>query len=216
MIILFFIWYTYNGDYMKRKTCIIIFTLLFLLFLIMFLTNNISGIDDFFYNLVIKLRSDQTTNFMKFITFLASTKFIISIVIGLLIFYFINKKKIFLGINILIMGEVLLNNIIKVIVGRERPSLEHLVTETSYSFPSGHTMVAVVLYGYIIYLIYKSKINKYIKIILITLLILLIILIMLSRIYLGVHFFSDVFAGLCLSLVYLIYMIDYLEKRELL
>lgn len=216
MIILFFIWYTYNVMDMKRKTCIIIFTLLFLLFLVMFLTNNISGIDDFFYNLVIKLRSAQTTNFMKFITFFASIKFITSIVIVLLIFYFIKKNRIFLGINILIIGEVLINNILKVIVGRERPSLEHLVTEKSYSFPSGHTMVAVILYGYIIYLIYKSKVNKYMKIGLITLFCLLIILIMLSRIYLGVHFFSDVFAGLCLSLAYLIYMIDYLEKRKLL
>lgn len=216
MIILFFICYTYNVIDMKRKTYIIIFCLLFLLFLIMYLTNNINGIDNFFYNIIVKLRSDKTTNFMKFITFLASTKFIASIVIIFLILYFLKKKKIFLGIDILILGEVLLNNIVKVIVGRERPSLEHLVTETSYSFPSGHTMVAVVLYGLIIYLLYSSKMNKNLKFSCILLLILLIILIMISRIYLGVHFFSDVFSGLCLSLAYLIFMIKELEKRNLL
>ena len=201
---------------MKRKVSIIIYVLLFCMFLILYLTNNINGFDEYFYNLIINLRSDSMTTFMKFITFFASTKFIIVLLLIFLIGYFIKKKKLFLIIDGIILGEVLLNNIIKLLIGRERPELEHLVTETSYSFPSGHTMVSVVLYGHIMYLINKCKIDNKIKIVLNIFCSLLIILIMMSRIYLGVHFASDVFAGMCLSSAYLIFIIDLLERRKML
>jgi len=201
---------------MKRKVSIIIYVLLFCMFLLLYLTNNINSFDEYFYNLIINLRSDVMTSFMKFITFFASTKFIIVLLIIFLIGYFIKKKKLFLIIDGIILGEVLLNNIIKLLIGRERPELEHLVTETSYSFPSGHTMVAVVLYGFLIYIINKSEINKKTKIILNISFIILIILIMMSRIYLGVHFASDVFAAMCLSSAYLIFIIDLLQRRRML
>ena len=152
---------------------------------------------------------------MLFITHLASTIFIIMIMFIFLCKYFLSKKKIYLITDILILGEAVINNLLKLIIGRERPTLINLVTETSYSFPSGHTMVAVVLYGFLIYLVSKSKMNKYLKITINSLLIVLIMLIMMSRIYLGAHFASDVFAGLSLSIAYLIFIIDLLERRKL-
>lgn len=179
----------------------------------MYLTDHVSVIDTYFYNLIISIKCDFATNFMEFITFLASTKFIVAIVIILFIVSLF-KGRIPLIINWLILGEVLINNIVKVIVKRDRPVLINLVTETTYSFPSGHTMVAVVFYGFIIYLVSKLKIDKkYIYIISICLTI-LIILIMMSRIYLGVHFFSDVIAGACLATSYLLLIIDVLERRN--
>lgn len=201
---------------MKRKYLILFFVLIFILFLGLYLSDNINLLDDSLFNLIFNLRSNLMTNIMKFITFFASTKFITIIFIVLLILYFINKKRIFLITDIIIIGEVVLNNIVKILVGRERPKLEHLVTENSFSFPSGHTMVAVVFYGFIIYLINKSTIDKKIKIISNIIFIILIILIMISRIYLGVHFPSDVLSGASLSLAYLIYMIELLEKRDIL
>lgn len=201
---------------MKRKYLILFFVLIFILFLGLYLSDNINWLDDSLFNLIFNLRSNLMTNIMKFITFFASTKFITIIFIILLILYFINKKRIYLVTDIIILGEVVLNNIIKILVGRERPEIEHLVTENSFSFPSGHTMVAVVFYGLIIYLLNKSKINKKIKILITVFLISLIVLIMISRIYLGVHFTSDVLSGASLSLAYLIYMVDSLEKRKLL
>lgn len=199
---------------MKRKVSIIFFCLLFLLFLGLYLSSNISFFDEFIYGLVITLKSEVFTYFMKFITFFASTKFIMLLMFVFLVIYFLRKKRLFLIMDIIILGEVILNNSIKIIIGRERPELINLVTETSYSFPSGHTMVAVVLYGFIIYVVSKLKLNKYLKIAIISLLIILIILIMMSRIYLGVHFASDVFSGMSLSIAYLIFMIDLLERRK--
>lgn len=200
---------------MKRKYIIIISFVLFLLLLVLYLSNNLNIIDTVIYNNIIKFKTTTLTNFMKIITFFASTKFIFCLVI---IFFIISlfKKKIPFIINGLIIGETLLNNIIKIIVKRDRPTLINLVTETSYSFPSGHTMAAVVFYGFLIYLILKSNINKPIKILSISVLSIIIILIMVSRIYLGVHYFSDVLAGMFLSISYLLTMITILEKKEIL
>ena len=178
---------------MKRRILIIGAFILFLLFLMLYLFNGVNFLDTFVYDLIINLKSDIFTNFMKFITFFASTKFITVIVIILFI-----------------------NNILKVIIKRERPTLINLVTETTYSFPSGHTMVAVVFYGFLIYLINKTKLEKIYKYIINSLLTILIILIMVSRIYLGAHYFSDVMAGACLATSYLILMIDILERRNIL
>ena len=189
---------------------------MFFMFFGLYLTDNINGIDNYFSNLIISLRSADFTKFFIFITFLAGTKFVIIMMLLFVIIYIIRKKNIFLIFNMIITGEVILNNVIKILIGRERPSILHLVVETSYSFPSGHAMVSVVMYGFLIYLINKTNINKYLKLFLDGLLIVLIFLIMMSRIYLGAHYFSDVIAGASLATSYLLLLIDILERRNVL
>ena len=83
-----------------------------------------------------------------------------------------------------------------------------LIEEQGYSFPSGHSMVSTAFYGLLIYLIYKNVKNKYIKYTLCTILSILILIIGLSRIYLGVHYVSDVIGGVCFSIAYLIIFIN--------
>lgn len=200
---------------MKRRILIIGAFILFLLFLMLYLFNRVNFLDTFVYDVIITLKSNSFTSFMKFITFFASTKFITVIVIILFIVSLF-KGKLLLIINWIILGEVFINNILKVIIKRERPTLINLVTETTYSFPSGHTMVAVVFYGFLIYLINKTKLEKMYKYIINSLLTILIILIMVSRIYLGAHYFSDVMAGACLATSYLLLMIKILERRNIL
>ena len=97
-----------------------------------------------------------------------------------------------------------MNIVLKQIVQRPRPTEYRIVNETGYSFPSGHSMVSMAFYGFLIYLIYKYVKNKYLKIGLITFLSILIISIGISRIYLGVHYTSDVMAGFCISVSYLV------------
>ena len=87
---------------------------------------------------------------------------------------------------------------------RPRPEFLHLVEESGFSFPSGHSMAAFGFYGYFIYLISTSNLNKKIKIVLNIILSLLILLIGLSRVYLGVHYISDIVAGFIMSFIYLI------------
>lgn len=193
----------------------IISFLLFIIFLILYLTNKINIIDEYIYNLIMNLKSDFTTLFMKLFTFLGSVELsIIIIFISLILSIFKGKKSIIFVY--IIVGETILNYIIKILVKRPRPNILQLVNETSYSFPSGHTMVSVVLYGFLNYLIIKSTINKKLKICLITILSIIPLLVMISRIYLGVHYFSDVMAGMFLSIAYLLIVIDILERKKVL
>jgi len=146
--------------------------------------------------------SDNITPIAKGITQLGGVVGLIAIAIVLSIILK-NKKT-----GLLIWGNLgisaLLNQILKHIIQRPRPTEYRIIDESGYSFPSGHSMVSAAFYGFLIYLIYKNVKNKYLKWGLITLLSLLIILIGTSRIYLGVHYTSDVLAGFLISISYLI------------
>ena len=194
---------------MKKKRYLIIGLLIFLIIdATLILTNNISWFDNFIYNIVINLKSDFMTNVMKGITFLGSVKFIIIINVLLFIYSMVKKKYNLLLITISSITSPIVNNILKVIFKRPRPIIINMIEERSYSFPSGHSMISILFYGSIIYLLNKYKI-KHCKLISI-ILSMLILLIGISRIYLGVHYPSDVLggyltAGICLTIITLIY-----------
>ena len=87
-----------------------------------------------------------------------------------------------------------------------------MVEESSFSFPSGHAMASMAFYGLIMYYIYKYVKNKTVKNVICTILSILIFLVGVSRIYLGVHYVSDVIAGFLLSMVYLVLYITFVLK----
>ena len=128
------------------------------------------------------------------------------------------KKKIGISIPLNLGLSALLNITLKQILQRPRPIEYRVIDESGYSLPSGHSMVSMAFYGYLIYFIYKHIENKYIKWSLIILLSILIISIGISRIYLGVHYTSDVIAGLLIALSYLIIYINvaktYIYNKE--
>ena len=148
------------------------------------------------------LISDFTTPIAKFITNFGGAIFLIILTITL--FVLIKNKKIGLSIILNLVIITGLNQILKYILQRPRPTEYRLIEETGFSFPSGHSMVSMAFYGYLIYLIYKYVKNKYLKWISIVLLSTLICSIGISRIYLGVHYTSDVLGGFLISLSYLI------------
>ena len=156
------------------------------------------------------LISDFATPIAKFITNFGGAIFLVIATITL--FIVIKNKKI--GISILsnVALVTVLNQLIKRILQRPRPTEYRIIEETGYSFPSGHSMVSMAFYGYFIYLIYKYVKNKYVKWISISLLSLLICLIGISRIYLGVHYTSDVLGGFLISISYLIIYISAANK----
>ena len=156
------------------------------------------------------LISDFVTPIAKFITNFGGAIFIAVITIILLIL--IKDKKIAFSIPINLAIITVLNQVLKRILQRPRPSEFRIVEESGYSFPSGHSMVSMAFYGYLIYLIYKHIKNKYVKWTLIGLLSVLICCIGISRIYLGVHYTSDVLAGFLLSLSYLMVYITAADK----
>lgn len=99
------------------------------------------------------------------------------------------------------------NLILKRFVDRARPGIEHMVSVETLSYPSGHAMSAMAFYGFLMYLFYRFKINIFLKIGIILLLAFLILSIGISRIYLGVHFPSDIAGGYIAGFIWVIFCI---------
>ncbi|MBU1613162.1 phosphatase PAP2 family protein, partial [Patescibacteria group bacterium] len=100
-------------------------------------------------------------------------------------------------------GSAVCVYILKLLITRPRPTAIPVYIEDSFSFPSGHATVAVALYGFLLYFCVKNIANKLWRWISITALFLVIFLLGFSRIYLGVHYFSDVIGGFLLGGIWL-------------
>jgi undecaprenyl-diphosphatase len=95
-----------------------------------------------------------------------------------------------------VVGSAILNRLLKELFARPRPFFEHpLLIETSYSFPSGHAMESLVVYGMLAYFAVLALKTWRAQVAVIFAAALLVLLIGVSRMYLGVHYFSDVAAG---------------------
>ena len=163
------------------------------------------------YEIISKfLISDFVTPIAKFITNFGGATFLIVLTIAL--FIVIKNKKIGVSIFSNLVIVTILNQLLKGILQRPRPTEYRIIEETGYSFPSGHSMISMAFYGYLIYLIYKYVKNKYIKWTSIVVLSLLICAIGISRIYLGVHYTSDVLGGFLISISYLVIFISAVNK----
>ena len=201
---------------MKKKInyiyiCLILITIIWT---ILVMRDSFLSLDNNIYIFVISLKNETLTTIFKMITSLASVKFIIVIFIISLLGLIKYKKGIFF--SIIICLDTIVNLIVKKIIGRNRPDkINWLVVEKGYSFPSGHTMISITFYGLLIYFITKSNIKKSTKILLSIILGVLILLIGLSRIYLGVHYFSDVIGGLLWGGLLLFSYIKFIERKEL-
>lgn len=204
-------------EFVKKNYLWIILIILFFIF--------VDIVTDLYFDDVIKydilarkifvdtIRSDTITNIMKFITFFGSGPALITISVAS-IFVFKNKRKgICICSNLLI--STLLNQILKFIIQRPRPRGYNLIIESGFSFPSGHSMISAAFYGYIIYLIFTHIKNKKLKIFLSIITFLLVISIGCSRIYLGVHYASDILAGFILAIIYLVLFIKFTDKYVL-
>lgn len=199
----------------KKINYIYIFLILItIIWTILVMRDSFLSLDNNIYNSVISFKNETLTTIFKIITSLASVKFIIVIFIISLLGLIKYKKGIFF--SIIICLDTIVNLIVKKIIGRNRPDkINWLVIEKGYSFPSGHAMISITFYGLLIYFITKSNIKKSTKILLSIILGVLILLIGLSRIYLGVHYFSDVIGGLLWGGLLLFSYIKLIERKEL-
>ena len=126
------------------------------------LNNDFLKYDMMIYNWISK--TDTLNMIMKCITQIGST---IGMLILTIIFAFYikpRKKAVLVPINLVII--TVLNQTLKFIIQRPRPTDINMITEIGYSFPSGHTMTSVAFFGLLIYLLYKSKISQNKKILL--------------------------------------------------
>lgn len=194
----------------KKKIVIIINIIVLCTIVILRLLKNLVFIDKGFYNLLIHIKSPIVTTIFKFITECSG---IFAVILMIIIMFILKKKQGFYFLfNIVVV--LLLNLIIKNIVMRERPVGINLIDEVGYSFPSGHSMTSVAAYGLILYYLYKSKLHNILRYIGMSVSLLLAILIPISRVYLGVHFLSDILAGACISIIWLMVYTEFINRRE--
>lgn len=166
----------------------------------------LSVFDNTIYGPVSGFISAGMTRIMIFITFWGSETAVTILTLMILLFTLMFKKKKYLIYALLITVNIiigaLLNYILKQLFQRQRPDLLKLVEISGYSFPSGHSMSSAIFYGFIIFLClrYAKHWSKYIAAAILSL---LVFMIGISRIYLGVHYASDVLGGFSIGLVWL-------------
>jgi len=160
-------------------------------------------IDDYLYGVISPLISDKLTKFIKVFTDIGSLAFsiIIIVIVSLTLYKYKKTNDLKWFLIILIIGNVMSFGL-KLLFARERPDILVLSIENTFSFPSGHTFITTLLYGMILVLINKYYKNKY-NYIYGIIYMLLVISIAFTRIYLGVHYFSDTLGGLFLGLFFL-------------
>ena len=200
----------------KNKKEIIIISLTTLLFIILSLlviTNKTTKFDTLIHSYILNIRTTSLTKILTIITNLAGASFLLAL--SILLFIFMKNKKIPLYMFFNLIFAFFINEIAKSIFLRSRPIGINLIDENGLSFPSGHSMVGLSFYGFIIYLLIKKMKNQRLKYIYITLLSILIITIGFSRIYLGVHYFTDIIGGFLLAIIYLYIYLKFvnLEKK---
>jgi membrane-associated phospholipid phosphatase len=166
--------------------------------------NELGAFDTAITGFVQSFRTPQLTSYFKFVTDLGDryAYIIISVLLG--VYFFIRHKSWkFIIQTVLVLLLATVTNIgLKQIINRSRPSLEHLVKVNTLSYPSGHSMSAMAFYGFLVYLSLTLIPNRALKIIVASLLCILILSIGTSRIYLGVHYPSDVAAGFVGGLIW--------------
>lgn len=180
------------------------------------------GMDEAAFQFAHNISSPGLSRFIEVITFFASRQFLTPAALILIAYFlFIRKHKWYsLKVPVVALGSISLNIIMKFFFDRDRPAAP-LVEASGLSFPSGHSMVAASFYGLFIYLVWKHVKNPALRYTLVALLILFIILIGFSRIYLRVHYATDVAAGFAAGFVWVIIglwtlrRLEKLSKKEL-
>ena len=191
---------------MKRK--IIILLSLFVILTICVLLDITGAMDYNIYNVLSTSNVEFLTVCSNVVTSLASSQAIIIITLILIFLLNTNHQRIFVIINTLISAGIIILS--KNIFLRERPLIGSELL-SSYSFPSGHSLIATTYYGFLIYLLRRSKCKEEYKVIGTTFLTTLIVLICLSRLILNVHYLTDVVGGVILGLVILLVLIYFFE-----
>jgi len=204
-----------NGIRHSRVLCVSAFVVLFILLLlvtgeVISAGSFVLNADVWFENLLLGVRTSFLLRVFSFVTILGNTFVIIGITGIIGAFLFFSKKHYgayVSGLATAVMGASGTNYLMKTLIERARPGeLFSYTVETSFSFPSGHATLAMALYGFFAFILCKLYPKN--TVVIITLATLVILAIGFSRLYLGVHFPSDVFAGYILGGLWLLIGIE--------
>lgn len=173
------------------------------------------GLDEAAFNFAASFGNPYMDGFIKFITFFASRQFLTPTGLVLIAYFLFVRKHRWnsLKVPVVALGSITLNLVLKYFFDRQRP-MAPLVEASGLSFPSGHSMVAASFYGLLIYLVWHNVKNVRLRNLLVGLLTVFVVLIGFSRIYLRVHYASDVLAGFAAGFLWVIVGITTLRRLE--
>ncbi len=174
----------------------------YLSFFLVIFTHNLSNFDKSIIDWVYSFRSESLTAVMKVITFFGGEIFITCGIVVLLGLLYKKHKVSTFNFTVLLVFGTIINLLLKFIYQRPRPEYQPLMFESTYSFPSGHAMNSFIFYVCLAYFINRNTKNVKVRILSVSFFGVLIGLIGLSRIYLGVHYPSDVLAGYIAGLLW--------------
>jgi len=174
------------------------------------------ALDDYMFQKISLLNSTWLTKIMTVITFFGSKHFLVPAYVILVLYFLFGKKDVVLAITIGIIRIVSKFFILgsKVIFKRIRPEDPIGTPAGGFSFPSGHAISSFTFFGLLIYLIWSTTLRKVWKIIISLTLFLCACTIAFSRVYLRVHYATDVLAGICVSSILLIIILGGMHKLK--
>ncbi|MGV3050897.1 phosphatase PAP2 family protein [Streptococcus hyovaginalis] len=159
---------------------------------------------------------NQATTFFSGITFWGNTlTFVCLVILACVCLYALKKWKVeaqFLALTGGLSGALIVGA--KYLYSRARPTIEHLVSAHGFSFPSGHSTGAMMIYGFLLIIVCQRIQSKGLRIAVEALLGLFIVLIGLSRIYLGVHYPTDVLGGFLLGFACLNFIYPFYDQKR--
>ncbi len=180
-----------------------------------FVTGNGVNADLSLENLLHAFRNPLLVKIFLWVTLLGNWRIVaVMILIVLVLFWLWNKKNYIVPFLVSVGGGFLTGTLGKYLWHRPRPMGVAVYTESSWSFPSGHAILAVSLYGFLIYFYWKYFRKWKNKIDALFLGLLIIILIGFSRLYLGVHYLSDVWAGYLVGFLWLLVGAGLVESKN--
>lgn len=150
----------------------------------------------------VDLRSKAPTGFFRVLTEFGGPLYsiILLLIVCSVLFFMMKRKDLAIWYFVTVaFGAGVLNKTVKYLFRKPRPSFEHLVVQGGYSFPSGHAMGSIIIFGGLLFLIYKLTDQESLRWLLSFLIPVFILLIGISRIYLGVHYPSDIIGGYSLG-----------------
>ncbi|MBC7535160.1 MAG: phosphatase PAP2 family protein [Ferruginibacter sp.] len=197
---------------------VVFFICLWLLFLVtdMVFEDKNTSFDEQVFSLINPYINSRNTRLMQFITFFGSHFFLLPANIILAgIFLFIKKHRWYsLKIAAVSITSTAVMFLLKGLLQRQRPLVPVISNVHGYSFPSGHSFSSLVFFGMLGYIVFRTMKNKWIKWLLMLCCFGAALLVGFSRIYLKLHYTSDVIAGLCLGIIWLLLARWLLVKTE--
>lgn len=191
---------------LMRKNLLVVIgfiaTIIFLAILKDVRAGEVLALDNSAYQLVVvHMRREWLTPIMQSISELALPVVLIVMLLAVEAFAPGKRPGACAFCNLLLV--LALNVLLKEIIHRPRPEGFRLISETGYSFPSGHSMIAMAFYGLLVWMVWTYEQDRFVKYLCTIGFSLCIGAVGLSRVYLGVHYASDVLAGFCVSLAWL-------------